>query len=356
MRIRPRSSAEKLLDLLQKGARLSQTHAAEQLAVSKRQIRRAVAALRNAGARVEESWEEGEKVYHLHSSQLRIGPLKIDLTEREALAMVVAGEAARATLLPTPLSGPLQTAVQQLTERMDGRVLSFEPEQETAHWHFGSAAGGLFDPDVFDVLSEAIDESRSVRIDYLTASTGRFSEGRKINPLVMGAPGDSWVCVAYCHRRDDLRDFALGGIEAIAPCDPETERAYFDPPEDFDPELYFRDRFRALSGDEVHIVRLLVEPDRAPYFERKRYHPTQQIEEHPTERDDGRMVVSYEVAGLKDVGAWVRSWGSGVKVLVPSTLAKHIAREAEKTARRYTSGSSRDKTSSERASSKAPGG
>lgn len=188
---------------------------------------------------------------------------------------------------------------------------------------------------MFETLAEAIDERRSVRINYRTASTGRFWEGRKIDPLVMAAPGSSWLCAAYCHEREALRDFALAGIKAITPCNPEEEQAIFDPLKGFDPELYFRDRFRALAGDEVRVVRLLVESDRAPYFRRKRYHPTQVIEEAPEERSDGRMIVSYEVAGLKDVTAWVRSWGPGVKVLDPPELAGRIAADAKATRARY---------------------
>ena len=55
------------------------------------------------------------------------------------------------------------------------------------------------------------------------------------------------------------------------------------------------DRFGALAGGTIYPVRLLVEPDRAAYFERKDYHRTQLIEER---RADGRLVVSYKVAGL----------------------------------------------------------
>jgi predicted DNA-binding transcriptional regulator YafY len=135
--------------------------------------------------------------------------------------------------------------------------------------------------------------------------------------------------------RKGLRDFSIAGMEQVKPCVSGGVPDHFDRPEDFDPELYFRERFGATAGDGYHTVRLLVAPDRAPYFERKEYHPTQQIEEAPEDRLDGRMVVSYEVAGLKDVRAWVRSWGPGVKVLAPLELASMVAEDAAATRAQY---------------------
>jgi predicted DNA-binding transcriptional regulator YafY len=214
-------------------------------------------------------------------------------------------------------------------------VHTFEPDKERAHWHFGDAPSADLDPDVFETLTTAIDRQQPVAIDYYTASTGTHRMGRVIDPLVLAAPGGSWICVAYCHMRKGLRDFSIAGMEQVKPCVSGGVPDHFDRPEDFDPELYFRERFGATAGDGYHTVRLLVAPDRAPYFERKEYHPTQQIEEAPEDRLDGRMVVSYEVAGLKDVRAWVRSWGPGVKVLAPLELASMVAEDAAATRAQY---------------------
>jgi len=104
-----------------------------------------------------------------------------------------------------------------------------------------------------------------------------------------------------------------------------------DPPEDFDSDLYFRERFGALSG-EPRVVRLRVAPEAARFFREKEYHPTQVIEE---ERPDGRLVVSFEVAGLDDMASWVRSWGTGVTVLAPDELAEHVVAEARRVVAQY---------------------
>jgi predicted DNA-binding transcriptional regulator YafY len=114
----------------------------------------------------------------------------------------------------------------------------------------------------------------------------------------------------------------MAAISAIRLCKDE----HFIPPASFDRSDYFAGRFGAVAGDAAHTVRLLVDAKRAPYFRRKIYHPSQQIE---TERDDGQLVVTYTVQGLEEIGAWVRSWGSKVKVLAPDTLAMQVVEEAE---------------------------
>lgn len=335
MHLDPPSTADQLLALLRRGERLTQQEAADRLDLSARQVRRIITRFQEENIPIRSARRGRAKEYYLDLPDQQVDGLPVGLKERQMLALVVAAEAARSALRPTPLADPLAGAVGQLLPHISPHVMSFEPEEESGHWHFGDAPSVDLDPDVFETLTAAIDRRQPVRIDYYTASTDTHWDGRKINPLVLAAPRGSWICVAYCHMREGLRDFSLAGIDRVAPCTSGGQPERFDRPEGFDPEFYFRDRFGALAGDEVHTVRLLVEPDRAPYFERKRYHPTQVIEEGPEEREDNRMVVSYEVAGLQEVRAWVRSWGPGVKVLDPPELASLVAEDAAATREQY---------------------
>jgi len=169
--------------------------------------------------------------------------------------------------------------------------------------------------------------------------------------------GDAWLCVAHDYKSGERRDFNLARIKEVHPCWPESNGGDYQIPEDFDLELYFIDRFEALAGGEVCKVRLRVEPSAAPYFRSKTYHRTQQIHESdPQVEDDapGRgllsgssqggsscgeedqpIIVSYEVAGLEEIAAFVRSWGTSVTVLDPPELAEHVAAEARAVAAQY---------------------
>ncbi len=294
---------------------------------SKRHARRLLSRLRDNGVPVQERRDGRIKRFYLAPEHRQAAVRGFEFDEEEMLALAVAAEAAKAALETTPLEAPLERAFDKLLQELAPEAYTFEMEQQHGHWHFESSRLSHIDPAVFKALQQAINENRSVRIDYHTASTGEFSRGRMIDPLQFARHGGSWMVVAYCHTRRALRDFSLAGIERVALCD-----AFFSPPRGFDPDTYFRDRFGALAGGEVYEVRLLVEPDRAVYFERKDYHRTQMIEE---KRDDGCLVVSYEVAGLQEIRSFVQSWGIGVTVLEPPELIEIVAREAREVAGRY---------------------
>lgn len=326
----------RLLSILNEGAEPSLQELARDLGLaSVRQVRRLIDALIAEGVQIETRRLERIKRFSIPADAraVVIPAHEFTLQEDEALALAVAAEAAGATLAPTPLRSPLKRAFNRLMGQLGPRVLSFESEEMPLRWHFDTVAASELSPDVFRVLTHAIGEHRSIRIDYLTASTGELRKGRKVDPYGIAVRGSSWLLVAYCHLKRAVLDFSLAGISDAGLCDPASEEAYFAVPETFDLAAHFRDRFTALAGAQVYVVRLLAEPDRAPYFRRKLYHPTQQIEE---ERADGRIVVSYDVAGLEEIRSFVQSWGIGVTVLEPKELVERIAREAVELEQRYT--------------------
>ncbi len=339
MSIEPQSTRAELLALLRKGRALTLAELTEHLPIdSKRQVRRHLKTLREAGVSIREEARGREKVFFLPPEELEVVDAPVPLTEQQALALVVAAEAGRAALAPTPLSDPLAEGFEQLLDRLDRASGTYDLGRLREQWHFGTEpAASTFAPEVFDTLVTALNEGRPVHIAYESAHASDAPRTRTISPMVMAAPDGSWRCVAYCHYREAPRDFTLSRIDEITVLE---DAVGVDPPADFDPDLYFRERFGALGG-EPKVVRLLVEPDAARFFREKDYHRSQVTEE---EREDGRLVVSFEVAGLEDMAAWVRSWGPSVIVLDPLELAERIAREAHQVAARYDAAPDGDPT------------
>lgn len=324
---------DRLYSLFNAGHELTQSDIARYLGVSDRQVRRQIDRLRGQGVDVRERRDGKSKVYFIEPADREVGSRDgLHFEERELFALTIAANAARAMLGPTPLDAPLATAYDKLVSKHADSVLTFEPESQRAHWFFESNTHPNIDFDVFEALMRAITENRSVHIDYYSASKDLLTEKQLIDPYVIAVRGSSWLLVAYEHLKRSLVDYSLAGIKRLEPCD-----LFFTQPEDFDPELHFRDRFSALKGKGDYVVRLSVEPSKAPYFRRKSYHPTQQFEE---EHEDGSLIVSYEVSGLDEIAAFIRSWGPGVLVLDPPELAGRLAAEALDIARRYGNGTS----------------
>jgi predicted DNA-binding transcriptional regulator YafY len=323
----PRDNEAQLLAWLHEGRELTKADIAERLSCDERTAKRYVNRLCADGVPVAEGKRGRRKTFYLPEGARRIGdgaPLR--LTEDEAQALCVAALSAEALLRPTPLAAPLRAVHGRLARQLDPHVYTFEPESEEQRWHVGATSAPI-DAEVFGALVRAVRAQRPVAIDYVTASRGGCrSTGRRIHPLTLGLKGGSWMCAAFCTRRQALRDFALAGIERAEVIEDET----FARPADYDAKGHFAPRFSATTGP-LTCVRLLFDADVAAYARRKVYHPSQTT----TERDDGRLEVEMEVAGLKDVRSWVRSWGPQVVVLAPEALARQVAADARAMARRY---------------------
>lgn len=328
-----RTTLGELLALLRRGRALTKEEAMEELGIgSERHVRRLISELRDGDVDVKERRRDRKKEFYLPPAELglegALGGTAISLTERQALALAVAAEAGRAALKPTPLAGPLEAGSKQLIGRLKQASGTYDLGRLREQWHFGTEpASSSFEAEVFRAFVRALNEGRPTQIEYDSAHSSDAPRERTVSPLMMAAPGGSWRCVAYCHYREAPRDFTLSRVEEIELV---TDKAAIRP-DGFDPDLYFRERFGAVGG-ETEVVRLLVEPEAARYFAEKDYHPTQVIEE---ERPDGRLVVSFEVAGLEDIAAWIKSWGTEVTVLDPPELVDRIHKNARALAERY---------------------
>ena len=339
---RAKATHLRLLSLFREGSALTQDEITERLPIeSKRQARRLVKKLKKAGVPVEERRRGRKKEYRLPPEEWE-AEARLDLTEQEALALLLAAGAAESGLGPAPLKTALSSATEQLVEGLPPTVSTFEPNSLMENLHFGEAASVQVDSEVFTGLIEALSNRRAIEIDYYSASSDTRHKRRKVDPWGLAVRGDAWLCVAHDHRSGEKRDFNLARIEAVRPRDPKSNGGDYQIPDGFDLELYFIDRFEALADEQIYEVRLLAEPEVVPYFESKKYHRTQQvhktgpaIEGSDTEDGSGQAVVSYEVAGLEEIASFVRSWGPDVKVLRPSALAERIEEEARQMGARY---------------------
>jgi len=323
---------DRLRDLLRDGHALTQTEIADRLAVTKRQVRRLLADLEESGLPIEERWRGREKEYVLPPSEQKAADVSLDLSEREALALVLAAAAIRSGQEPVPLSEDLDRAFGQITEGLSGQVLTFEPDALSRQLFVQDAGSVEVDGDLFVRLLQAIANRRRLAMDYYTASTDTHRTGRRFEPWALVRLGDTWLCVARDPEKEAMRDFSLARMTNVGPADAASNGGDYTIPEDFDPQVYVSGRFESLAGEDAYTVRLRVDPDCAAYFHSKDYHRTQLIE---AEDEEGHLIVSYDVVGLEEITTFVQSWGPDVTVLEPPELRARIAEEARAVVERY---------------------
>ncbi len=70
----------------------------------------------------------------------------------------------------------------------------------------------------------------------------------------------------------------------------------------------------------------------APYIRERRWHPTQEIQEHP----DGSLTLCMLVRGLNDLKRWVLGYGRGAIVREPPELVAMVRDEVEEMSEFYS--------------------
>jgi predicted DNA-binding transcriptional regulator YafY len=173
-----------------------------------------------------------------------------------------------------------------------------------------------------DHTTRAIAERRTVQARYVSASSGKTTR-REIDPYCLWSAAGGLYLIGDCHRRRDVRMFAVERIRSVAV----TDHAY-QLPLGCDVEAYVQDALVVMRGRQIE-VELLFDRATAAWARDRVWHPSQQI----AAVAGGRMRMTLHVADTQELLRWVLSFGRGVRVLQPAALREGVQREAEAVAR-----------------------
>jgi predicted DNA-binding transcriptional regulator YafY len=321
-KVHPVSQVRQLLDA---GYELSLQQLKHQLGLSERQVRRILREFNKSGIILKERWNGRQKFFSLPAERQQVALSDLSFDQDELRALAIAAKASRSVLVGTPHCGALERAFEKLLERAKPITYIFELEEPLQDWQFEDNATDQLSIDSFRQLEKAMDERRSVQIDYLTSSNGRASVGRKIDPYFFAKRGRAWMLIAHCHQRNAIRNFSISSISRVESCDSEDTASYFELPVDLQPENYFRDALGAINSGECYVLRLSITPKAALYFRKRQYHPTQMVEQ---ELPNGGLIISFELQGFEEMRSFCQSWGTGVTVLEPKELRERLRKDA----------------------------
>jgi predicted DNA-binding transcriptional regulator YafY len=184
---------------------------------------------------------------------------------------------------------------------------------------------------VFEEVATAWAESRKLRIAYSRpvpggqpAVTRRVVAPRYLEPNPWGL---GCYLIADDDRSHDKRTFKL---ERITEAQALSERFEPEPDPTAPSQL---SRAWTVSDEEPACVRIRFhESSAARRAQENRWHPSQKESTGP----DGKLELTFEVAGLLEITPWILTWGDSVEVLAPPALRERIASLATGMARRYT--------------------
>ncbi len=187
------------------------------------------------------------------------------------------------------------------------------------------------EPQMLQQLRRAIIERITVRFRYharhIRAENGASGQHqieeadqpdrvslRDADPYGLVHFNSGWLLVAYCHLRQDMRNFRLDRMENL-----ELLPRTFQRPRDFKMQ-------RPANEQEARTltVRALFDPSIARWVRETRSYYVTSEEETP----DG-LLLTLQVRQESEILSWLLSWGRHVHILEPASLRQRIAREAE---------------------------
>lgn len=302
---------------------------AEKEGISQKTVRRRLETIEiklGTPLREETAVENGIKVtrYSLNGYYLS------GLSPKDAVAMLLGMSQQKASALSDSVKDVRKALVSSLTARKYSTAdFPFETLLERTY----IVEEELIDPavtgGVFSRLLEALLDSKRIYLKYHTASRGEETE-RLVEPYGIACKRQNWYLVGYCNLRKGIRIFRVDQIRHVRICHLEAGFPY---PEGFCLKEYMQDSWGIIKDDDVRDVLLKVSPEGAYLFDVMRYHRSQEI---TGRNEDGSILVSYRVAGIREMTGWIVNWGGAVEVIRPEDLRKNVADCAERILRMHS--------------------
>jgi len=278
----------------------------EHFEISVRTVYRDIAALGEAGVPIVAEAGVGYSLMHGYN----LPPVMF--TEAEAAALFMSGQLAEQfgdESLKKSLSGALLKVRSALPESHKSYL-----QQLNRTVHVSRNNQNFHDETSLMPVQEAVVRRRCMRIQYDTGSRGEITE-RVIEPLGIIFYGKQWHVIAWCRKREALREVYSGHEEFSLADFLEHELS----PENLTPVTLQCHRW---------------------VFDRVTLEMPCRIESHRIESHTELSIGVYEIKGqaysLKWLAHWLISLGTCIKVVKPDELRRHVKEEAERIVEIYT--------------------
>ena len=177
----------------------------------------------------------------------------------------------------------------------------------------------------FERVGSALLRRKRLQINYYARSTGETT-AREVSPLRLVHYRENWYLDAWCHMRNDLRNFA---VDSILDVDVLERRARDIARRTV--ESVLGPGYGIFAGNAVATAQLRFTPERARWVGAESWHPHQRGEYEP----DGSYLLRVPYADDRELIMDILRYGADCEVLGPPALRKAVARELRKATARY---------------------
>lgn len=298
---------------------------AEETGVTTRTIRRDLEALQEAGFPIYDTAGDVAKRWKLDTRPFR----RLDdtgFTLAELSALYFSRTLAECFALP-PFGQDLRSAFDKLETALGPRLRQFLDRLPTVLQAKAPPVRRIDDRQQRAAIGRILDALlRQRRLDMRYHSrSSRCEKSYRIDPYRLVYADGGLYLFAYVTRYEQVRTFAVERIRRLTPLD-ET----FEPVEHLGDAAFPRHSLGIHQGAPERIA-LEFAPELAPYVQERIWHPSQESET----REDGSVAVTLHVCDDGALRSWILSFGPGVRVTAPATLARRIAEDLDRARARY---------------------
>ncbi len=177
----------------------------------------------------------------------------------------------------------------------------------------------------FEKVGAALLRRKRLAITYFARGSGETT-AREVSPQRLVYYRENWYLDAWCHLRNDIRNFAL---DSIRQADLIERKAREVSHRSMDEVL--GPGYGIFSGRKLQHARLRFTPERARWVAQETWHPKQKGDYAA----DGSWLLEFPYADHRELIMDILKFGADVEVLAPADLRQRVADEAARMTRMY---------------------
>jgi predicted DNA-binding transcriptional regulator YafY len=223
--------------------------------------------------------------------------------------------------------GVLAPHIEPLMQRLNALLGSAhnDAEELRRRVHIITLARRHVKPDHFQTVGNALLGRKRLAITYTARHNGQSTQ-REVSPQRLVHYRENWYIDAWCHLRQELRNFALDAISqaqvlpsAATELDPAALQAAFD------------SSYGIFSGGPVTWATLRFSPERARWVAQEQWHPDQRGSAQP----GGSFHLQIPYTDHRELIMDILKHGAHCEVLEPPNLRSAVVEEVKRMGAKY---------------------
>lgn len=247
----------------------------------------------------------------------------IRISEEELLALLISRK-----LITEASAGSLADELGSVSKRLSSLLAANLPGRARPEDAFSFRWKNISptDPLTFKIVTSALLQGKLLTFCYYSPTADDCTM-RTVEPHHMVNYMGNWHLIAFCHLRNDWRDFVLGRMTL---CQVEGKAFQIRDKEEWQP--YLQNTFGIFQNKESFNVVLRFTPERSRWIKGEIWHEEQSEEV----MGDGSLVLAIPASHEAEIMMEILKHGSHVEVLAPDWLREKVAKEIQSAVNIYS--------------------